>query len=218
MPKSVMPTSAIPTSAARTSAARRLLAVSGLAVLALAATACGPDSGDGYGGSGASTAAAPAATTPAPAGGDSSAVRLVAAKSATLGPIVTDTAGRTLYRFDKDTAKPSATTCVDACAAKWPPVTSPDAVQVTGVESGLVGSVTRPDGTKQVTLNGWPLYRFAGDTAAGQTNGQGVGGTWFASTPEGKKAPGTPAQAPAQGATTTPSTAASQAGGYTGGY
>ncbi|MFH8385736.1 hypothetical protein ACH4E7_33205 [Kitasatospora sp. NPDC018058] len=208
----------MPTFTGATFAARRLLAVSGVAVLALAATACGPDSGDGYGGKAASTAAAPAATTSAPAAGDSSGVRIVAVKSAALGPIVTDSAGRTLYRFDKDTAKPSASTCTDACAAKWPPVTAQDAVQVTGVDSTLVGSVTRPDGTKQVTLNGWPLYRFAGDTAAGQTNGQGVGGTWFASTPEGKKAPGAAGQAPAQTPSQAPSSASSQGSGYSGGY
>lgn len=203
-----MPTVTVPAVAAR-----RLLAVSGVALLALAATACGPDSSSGYGGK-SSTAAAPPATASAPAAGDSSGVRIVAATSATLGPIVTDSAGRTLYRFDKDTAKPSASTCTDACAAKWPPLTAQDPVKVTGVDSALVGSVTRPDGTKQVTLNGWPLYRFAGDTAAGQTSGQGVGGTWFASTPEGKKAAGTPGQAPAQAPSSTPS----QGGGYSGGY
>ncbi|MGW2255996.1 hypothetical protein ACWCXH_38515 [Kitasatospora sp. NPDC001660] len=208
-----MPTFTVPAFAAR-----RLLAVSGIAVLALAATACGPDTADGYGKNAPSTAAAPVATASAPAAGDSAGVRVVAVKSAALGPIVTDSAGRTLYRFDKDTAKPSASTCTDACATKWPPLTAQDSVQVTGVDSALVGSVTRPDGTKQVTLNGWPLYRFAGDTAAGQTNGQGVGGTWFASTPEGKKAPGTPAQAPAQTPSQAPSSAASQGSGYSGGY
>ncbi|MEU8510957.1 hypothetical protein AB0C76_05110 [Kitasatospora sp. NPDC048722] len=195
-------------------AARRLVAVSGVALLALAATACGPDTTSGYGAKSSSSAAAPAAAPSAASPGDSSGVRIVAANSAALGPIVTDSTGRTLYRFDKDTAKPSASTCTDACAAKWPPLTAQDPVKVTGVDSALVGSVTRPDGTKQVTLNGWPLYRFAGDTAAGQTSGQGVGGTWFASTPEGKKAAGMPGQAPAQ----TPSAAPSQGGGYSGGY
>ncbi|WP_051969707.1 hypothetical protein [Kitasatospora azatica] len=126
---------------------------------------------------------------------------------------MTDSAGRTLYRFDKDTNKPSATNCTDACAAKWPPATVQDKVDLEGVSSALVGSVTRPDGTKQLTLNGWPLYRFAGDSAAGQLNGQGVGGTWFASTPEGKKAQGA-GQAPAPSA----SASASQNGGYSSGY
>ncbi|WP_441247111.1 hypothetical protein [Kitasatospora sp. McL0602] len=175
---------------------RRLAIASGLAALALAATACGSSAGS----SGAAAPAAPvaASSSAAPAG-----FKLVAVDSATLGPIVTDSSGRTLYRFDKDTAKPSASNCADACAVKWPPATVQDKVSLDGVGSALVGSVTRPDGTRQLTLNGWPLYRFAGDSAAGQVNGQGVGGTWFASTPEGKKA-----QAPA----------ASQSGGYSTGY
>ncbi|MFD8754958.1 hypothetical protein ACFV0O_28855 [Kitasatospora sp. NPDC059577] len=191
----------------------RLLAVAGLAALLLTATACS-SGGSGYG----APAAAPAAATPASsassaspassagapgAPGAAEGAKLVAATSAGLGPIVTDAAGRTLYRFDKDTAKPSASTCTDACAAKWPPVLTQDKVAVTGVDSELVGAVTRPDGTKQLTLGGWPLYRFAGDSAPGQTNGQGVGGTWFASTPAGKKAQAAPAQsAPAQSQST----------------
>ncbi|MFG2819976.1 hypothetical protein ACGFX4_11180 [Kitasatospora sp. NPDC048365] len=185
----------------------RLLAVSGLAALLLTATACS-GGGSGYG----APAAAPAAAAPASSASSASSApataapgaaegsKLLAATSASLGPIVTDAAGRTLYRFDKDTAKPSASTCTDACAAKWPPVPAQDKVAVTGVDSALVGTVTRPDGTKQLTLGGWPLYRFAGDSAPGQTNGQGVGGTWFASAPTGKKAQAAPAQtAPAQG-------------------
>jgi predicted lipoprotein with Yx(FWY)xxD motif len=45
---------------------------------------------------------------------------------------------------------------------------------------------TRPDGTKQMTVNCWPIYTFSGDKAPGDTNGQGVGGTWYAVSPEGK--------------------------------
>ncbi|WP_406194954.1 hypothetical protein OH807_06360 [Kitasatospora sp. NBC_01560] len=197
---------------------RRLLAVAGLAAVALAVTACGPGDDSPAGAAAAppaasgSSAAAPA-TPAAPASGAAAGVRLVAADSAALGAIVTDASGRTLYRFDKDTAKPSASTCTDACAAKWPPVTVQDKVDVTGVSSALVGSVTRPDGSKQLTLNGWPLYRFAGDSAAGQVNGQGVGGTWFASTPEGRKA-----QAAGQAPGTAPAASASPSGGYSGGY
>ncbi|GAA2750418.1 hypothetical protein [Kitasatospora cinereorecta] len=179
---------------------RRLLAVSGLAALLLTATACSSSGDQGYG----KPAAAPAAAAPASAAAGAAAgaategTKLLAATSAGLGPIVTDAAGRTLYRFDKDTAKPSASMCTDACAAKWPPVPAQDKVDVTGVDSALVGSITRPDGTKQLTLGGWPLYRYAGDSSPGQTNGQGVGGTWFASTPAGKKAQAQTQSAPAQ--------------------
>ena len=95
-----------------------------------------------------------------------------------LGEVLTDQDGMTLYRFENDTADPPASTCVDDCAAKWPPVTSTGDVRVSGVDQSLVGTVTRPDGTTQVTVKGWPVYRFAKDTAPGQTNGHGVGGTW----------------------------------------
>ncbi|MGH3935866.1 MAG: hypothetical protein ACRDS1_12970 [Pseudonocardiaceae bacterium] len=120
-----------------------------------------------------------------PAGG----VQLTAAEVSNLGEVVTDQNGLTLYRFDKDKAKPSVSNCNDACAEMWPPTLGdPASVQLQGVDPALVGEVTRDDGTKQLTLGGWPLYTFAKDTAAGQAKGQGVGKTWFAVTPLGKKA------------------------------
>ncbi|RAY13836.1 hypothetical protein DPM19_18460 [Actinomadura craniellae] len=116
-----------------------------------------------------------------------SQVTLVAAEDPKLGRIVVDGAGRTLYRFDKDTPKPPKTACLGDCAKTWPPVTSTD-VSVKNLDGRLVGEVIRPDGTRQVTLNGWPLYRYIKDTAPGQLRGQGVGGTWFVAAPNGKKA------------------------------
>ena len=57
-----------------------------------------------------------------------------------------------------------------------------------GIDKNKLGSVTRADGTKQLTIGGWPVYRYSGDKAAGETTGQGVGKVWFAVTPAGKKA------------------------------
>ncbi|MGK5551312.1 SCO0930 family lipoprotein [Actinomadura kijaniata] len=106
-----------------------------------------------------------------------------------LGKVVTDGEGRTLYRFDKDTARPSASSCEDACAKAWPPVLVGKAEpKVDGVDQNLVGKVRRPDGQWQVTLGGWPLYRYAKDASPGDVKGQGVNGTWFAAAPTGKKA------------------------------
>ncbi|GAA2620338.1 SCO0930 family lipoprotein [Actinomadura fulvescens] len=106
-----------------------------------------------------------------------------------VGKVVTDGEGRTLYRFDKDTARPPASTCLDACAKAWPPVLANDQeVQVKGVDETLVGKVKRPDGKWQVTLGGWPLYRYAKDQSPGDAKGQGVQGTWYAAAPTGKKA------------------------------
>src|SRR4051794_2801657 len=105
-----------------------------------------------------------------------------------LGKIVIDGKGWTVYRFDKDTVKPPTSNCDGDCATTWPPVPASDDVQLKGVSKALVGKVTRKDGTEQLTLGGWPLYRYAKDTAPGDTNGQGVGGTWFAAAPTGGKA------------------------------
>ncbi|MFG1997757.1 hypothetical protein ACGFNU_01265 [Spirillospora sp. NPDC048911] len=120
-----------------------------------------------------------------------------------IGKVVTDGEGRTLYRFDKDTARPPASTCVEACAQAWPPVMAgQQAVQVKGVDESLVGKVKRADGTWQVTLGGWPLYRYAKDQSPGDVKGQAVQGTWYAAAPTGKKAvakEAQPSQPPQQG-------------------
>jgi predicted lipoprotein with Yx(FWY)xxD motif len=118
------------------------------------------------------------------------AVKLAVMKVAPLGEIVVDAEGMTLYRFDKDTPNPPKSNCDGDCANKWPPLIVPEGaeIQVDGIDKAAVGTVVRTDGTKQATINGWSLYRFAQDKVPCDTNGQGVGGTWFASTPAGKKA------------------------------
>lgn len=134
--------------------------------------------------------------------GDSQSVKLAVRQVGSLGSVVTDQNGRTLYRFDKDKAKPSASNCNEDCAVAWPPVVVTDLseVKLSNVNKSLVGLVERQDGSKQVTLGGWPLYLFKDDKKAGDAKGQGLNGTWFASTPEGKKAP---AAAPKPETTTT---------------
>ncbi|GAA1610251.1 hypothetical protein [Actinoplanes couchii] len=119
-------------------------------------------------------------------------VQLTGTKVGDLGGGVTNGAGLTLYRFDDDSAKPSKSTCVDDCAKKWPPVTvdADGKVFIAGVKKSAVNFVKRPDGKLQVTIAGWPVYRFAQDTRPGDVKGQGVGGTWFAVTPKGKKLTG----------------------------
>src|SRR3954447_15649209 len=94
-------------------------------------------------------------------------VQLTAGKAANLDPVVVNGAGLTLYRFDKDTTNPSRSNCndTDGCASKWPPVTvAPGGtIFISGVEKSAVGVVGRADGTHQVTIKGWPVYRFAKD-------------------------------------------------------
>ncbi|MFG2309308.1 SCO0930 family lipoprotein [Streptomyces sp. NPDC048566] len=178
------------------------LVAAAAAVLALT-TACGQEQGTPSTGSqnvGATAAAGDyGAASTAGSGYDSGskeqaaakaepAGRLAVTESAKLGKVLTDGAGITLYRFDKDTAEPPKSSCDGDCATAWPPVPADGAEAATGIDKSLLGEVTRTDGTKQLTVAGWPMYRYAKDTKAGDTNGQGVGGSWYASAPNGKKA------------------------------
>jgi predicted lipoprotein with Yx(FWY)xxD motif len=115
---------------------------------------------------------------------------LSANSTAKLGTVVVDGQGYTLYRFDEDSAKPSTSNCSGECAQKWPPVLATPGTPLTveGVAQEAVGTINRPDGSVQLTLGGWPVYRYSGDTQPGATSGQGVGGTWAAVKPDGAKA------------------------------
>ncbi|WP_440101399.1 hypothetical protein [Streptosporangium sp. H16] len=117
-------------------------------------------------------------------------VELSAVASPALGAHLVDVNRSTLYRFDKDTADPSRSNCEGDCAVTWPPVTVKEGgrVYVAGVDPSRVGAIRRSDGGVQLTIGGWPIYRFSGDEKPGDANGQGVGGTWFAVAPHGAKA------------------------------
>ncbi|MFF4550702.1 hypothetical protein [Streptomyces sp. NPDC001435] len=170
---------------------RIALAMASGVASALLLVACG-SSTDNSANTGAAT---PAATAPADSGTSTAASgmgmvstnMLMAKKMSGMGTVVTDAKGWTLYRYDKDQASPSMSMCTDDCAKTWMPVMADGSVQAMGLQA-KVGTVTRSDGMKQVTLAGWPLYRYMGDTKAGEMNGQGKSGTWYAVTPVGKKA------------------------------
>jgi predicted lipoprotein with Yx(FWY)xxD motif len=108
-----------------------------------------------------------------------------------LGPVVVGPGGRTLYLFDKDSNSPPKSNCAGGCASAWPPlIVNPAAAPARGVDRSLLGTVTRADGTKQLTLKGWPLYFFAGDKKPRDLTGEGVDGVWHAIAPNGKAAAG----------------------------
>ncbi|MEV2221695.1 hypothetical protein AB0E01_17670 [Nocardia vinacea] len=125
----------------------------------------------------------------APAG-TTNAVQLRVTSNPAVGQYVSDGTGRSLYRFDKDTANPSVSNCAGQCAVTWPPltVTRDQVLYAAGVDPQLVGFIERADGTCQITIGGWPVYYFSKDTKPGDLLGQGVGGTWFAVAPNGGKA------------------------------
>ncbi|MGV9344978.1 SCO0930 family lipoprotein [Streptomyces spiralis] len=138
----------------------------------------GAGSGNGYGADGQQGSG----------GAAKAAGRLAVSDNAELGKVLTDSAGMTLYRFDQDTAEPPKSNCDADCAKAWPPVPADDATAGAGIDKALLGEVTRADGTRQLTIAGWPAYRYAKDTKAGEISGQGVGGKWYAMAPNGKKA------------------------------
>lgn len=174
------------------------LAAAAVAVLALT-TACGQEtpsvgsqvgataSAGDFGNPGTGTGVG-ASDQRGAAGASKPAGQLAVSTNPDLGKVLTDSAGMTLYRFDADTAEPPKSNCDGDCAEAWPPVPADDATAGAGIDESLLGEVTRSDGTKQLTIAGWPAYRYAKDTKAGETNGQGVNDKWFALAPDGKKA------------------------------
>jgi predicted lipoprotein with Yx(FWY)xxD motif len=155
----------------------------------------------GCGGSNKSTSSSNASSASKPAsayggGGSSKSSTSSSSTKATvnvakvkLGTVLVGTGGRTLYLFEKDHGTTSA--CSGACAQAWPPLTTSGTPQASGaVKASLLGTTKRSDGAMQVTYAGHPLYLFQGDSAAGQTNGQGskaFGAGWYVLTPAGKK-------------------------------
>ncbi|WP_327712339.1 hypothetical protein OG912_31880 [Streptomyces sp. NBC_00464] len=129
----------------------------------------------------------PASATPSATGAAASGT--VATASSPLGTILVDGEGRTLYLWEADTS--SKSTCDGDCATAWPPATvTGKPVAGEGVKASLLGTTTRDDGRKEITYNGHPLYRYAGDTGAGDTNGQGsngFGAAWYVLDTAGNK-------------------------------
>ena len=135
-----------------------------LLLVALAVAGCGS--------SGSSSSSAPPTTS-------SGRQATVGISNSGLGKILVNSQGRTLYLFGKDSGTTSA--CTGACAGNWPPLRANGKPTLgSGAKASLVGTIQRSDGKRQVTYNGHPLYRYSGDTKAGQTSGQGMDGKWFA--------------------------------------
>ena len=156
---------------------RKIMGAAGLAALALALSACGSSAS-----SSSSTPAAGGGSAPASGSGGGTLDMTTINGTA----VVTNSKGMTLYWFAPDTSTTS--NCSGSCATYWPPVTGP--VTAGSGVTGTLGTITRADGTKQATYDGHPLYTYVGDTAAGQTKGNGLklsGGLWWEMTVSGAK-------------------------------
>jgi predicted lipoprotein with Yx(FWY)xxD motif len=168
-----------------------------LLATALLAAACGS--------SGTSSSAPAAGSTST----SSATVTVITTKSGSAGTYLTDAAGRAVYLWAKDGQDKSE--CSGACASAWPPVPANGSMLASGgaVASDL-GSITRSDGSKQVTYDGHPLYYYVGDTGPGTTSGQGndgFGAKWWLVSPSGASITGT-------GTGTSPSSSSGYGGGY----
>jgi len=113
----------------------------------------------------------------------------VGVSNSSLGKILDDSKGDTLYLFAKDSGTKSA--CTGACASAWPPLRASGKPTVgSGATASIVGTTPRSDGKPQVTYNGHPVYTFTGDQSPGDTSGQGVnafGARWYAISPAGNQ-------------------------------
>ena len=153
----------------------RAVLVAPAVIGALALAACGSNNGSGT----------PAGSPPSAR----AAGTVDVATSNSLGPILVDSGGRTLYLFKADSGTTSA--CQGACAAAWPPLRTTGTPNAgTGANAGLVATTARSDGGPEVTYNGHPLYLYAGDQKPGDVNGQGLtafGGQWLVVSPAGNE-------------------------------
>jgi predicted lipoprotein with Yx(FWY)xxD motif len=140
--------------------------------LALAGCASAAGSGTASGGGGGVSPAA-------------SAVALTTAKTS-LGTVVVDARGRTVYQFDKDTIGAATSACTGVCVGLWPELTtSSSAPKASGV-TGKIGTAPTTGGARQLTLAGHRLYTFSGDTKAGQVNGEAFMKQWWVLAPTGQ--------------------------------
>ena len=153
----------------------RIIGILAAALLAGAAAGCG---GSSTTSTSAAAATSTSTATPVPV--------VIKTATATVGSssksILTTDAGMTLYYFDPDSTLSVA--CSGSCAGTWPPAAaSSGQVRAAGTLPGMLTVLTSANG-KQVEYNGHPLYTYSGDTAPGQTHGDGIGGKWHVATPD----------------------------------
>ena len=149
-----------------------------------APTAAAPTAAESMAPSAAASSAPSEAASAAPSAAAGGAYTLTIVTSATVGKYLSGEDGKTLYEFSADST-PNKSACTGSCATNWPPFvldTGETAVAGAGV-TGTIATFARDDGSTQVSYNGKPLYYFANDKAAGDTNGQGIAGKWKVAAP-----------------------------------
>jgi predicted lipoprotein with Yx(FWY)xxD motif len=202
--------------AKRMSARARLAAGAGSAFgVALLVAACSTGSSSTGAAGGSSPAGAPSSS--AASGGSGSTVITTVSSSA--GTFLTTSSGHAVYLWSKDGSGMSA--CTGACAGTWPPVTTTGTATASGgAKSSDLGTITRSDGTKQVTYDGHPLYFFSGDSGPGMASGQGndgFGAKWWLVSPSGSDVTAAVTSFTKSGSGTSPAPAATPTSSSAGG-
>lgn len=129
-----------------------------------------------------STAALASSSSAPPSSSAAPAFTVGVAYNSTIGYYLTNATGFTLYQFKLDKPNNGTSACYGTCATNWPPFRASTVTAPPGISASSFGSITRKDGTSQVTYEGWPLYYFHKDVKAGDTLGQGLSKVWFAFT------------------------------------
>jgi predicted lipoprotein with Yx(FWY)xxD motif len=111
-------------------------------------------------------------------GGSGSAGGLMKAEVTPVGEVLANPHGMTVYYYSKDKPGSGTSACAGTCARAWPPVIAPVRIPAGMTLPGPLGSIALPGGKRQVTINGYPIYKYAGDKAPGQASGNGIGGEW----------------------------------------
>ncbi|WP_410605355.1 hypothetical protein [Amycolatopsis sp. lyj-90] len=112
--------------------------------------------------------------------------QLTAVYMTKMGQAVLDETGAVLFRYERDNPHKARSACLGDCAAVWIPITTTGTPVVTGIDPAIVDTIKRPEGAKQVTLAGWPLYKFA-NARPGEWTGQGTDHLWFVVEPDGQR-------------------------------
>jgi predicted lipoprotein with Yx(FWY)xxD motif len=163
-------------------------------------TSSGSEGGGESASAGANSSGRYGAAKEEPAGGSAAAESPGAGTAATIsvgsasgvGKVLVDSKGMTLYYFEKDQKGSGKSQCEGACASAWPPLTTSGAPEpMSGVNSSMLGTIERTDGSMQVTYAGWPLYTFVEDRKPGEDNGtdsKAFGASWYPLHSNGEKA------------------------------
>jgi predicted lipoprotein with Yx(FWY)xxD motif len=162
------------------------IGLSAFAVAALLSGCAGGGGGTTTAPSSAAATTAPASSAPASSMSTPAAASELKVAESKVGQIVVDGKGMSVYYYTKDTKDSGTSACTGGCLTAWPPVTTTSATPSVEGVMGTLGTITTPDGKKQVTINGMPIYYYAKDKAAGDITGQGVNSVWYLVAPSGE--------------------------------